>query len=220
MIKLIHVKKDYTEGGVITNALKDINLEVKDGEFVAIMGASGSGKSTLLHILGGMDKLTSGEYYYNDEAVHDMSMGRLNIFRRDHVSFVFQNAALMKYYTVAENIEMPLISMNVGKKERKKIIEEKMEAVGIAHLAKKLPIHISGGEQTRTAIARALAGDNELLLADEPTGALDQTTGKEIMEVFKKVHEMGKTIILITHDPNVAAYADRIIRIEDGKIIN
>ena len=211
MIKLIHVKKDYTEGGVITNALKDINLEVKDGEFVAIMGASGSGKSTLLHILGGMDKLTSGEYYYNDEAVHDMSMGRLNIFRRDHVSFVFQNAALMKYYTVAENIEMPLLSMNVGKKERKKIIEEKMEAVGIAHLAKKLPIHISGGEQTRTAIARALAGDNELLLADEPTGALDQTTGKEIMEVFKKVHEMGKTIILITHDPNVAAYADRII---------
>lgn len=220
MIKLIHVKKDYTEGGVITNALKDINLEVKDGEFVAIMGASGSGKSTLLHILGGMDKLTSGEYYYNDEAVHDMSMGRLNIFRRDHVSFVFQNAALMKYYTVAENIEMPLLSMNVGKKECKKIIEEKMEAVGIAHLAKKLPIHISGGEQTRTAIARALAGDNELLLADEPTGALDQTTGKEIMEVFKKVHEMGKTIILITHDPNVAAYADRIIRIEDGKIIN
>ena len=220
MIKVIHVKKDYTEGGVITNALKDINLEVKDGEFVAIMGASGSGKSTLLHILGGMDKLTSGEYYYNDEAVHDMSMGRLNIFRRDHVSFVFQNAALMKYYTVAENIEMPLLSMNVGKKERKKIIEEKMEAVGIAHLAKKLPIHISGGEQTRTAIARALAGDNELLLADEPTGALDQTTGKEIMEVFKKVHEMGKTIILITHDPNVAAYADRIIRIEDGKIIN
>ena len=220
MIKLIHVKKDYTEGGVVTNALKDINLEVKDGEFVAIMGASGSGKSTLLHILGGMDKLTSGEYYYNDEAVHDMSMGRLNIFRRDHVSFVFQNAALMKYYTVAENIEMPLLSMNVGKKERKKIIEEKMEAVGIAHLAKKLPIHISGGEQTRTAIARALAGDNELLLADEPTGALDQTTGKEIMEVFKKVHEMGKTIILITHDPNGAAYADRIIRIEDGKIIN
>ena len=220
MIKLIHVKKDYTEGGVITNALKDINLEVKDGEFVAIMGASGSGKSTLLHILGGMDKLTSGEYFYNDEAVHDMSMGRLNIFRRDHVSFVFQNAALMKYYTVAENIEMPILSMNVGKKERKKIIEEKMEAVGIAHLAKKLPIHISGGEQTRTAIARALAGDNELLLADEPTGALDQTTGKEIMEVFKKVHEMGKTIILITHDPNVAAYADRIIRIEDGKIIN
>ena len=220
MIKLIHVKKDYTEDGVITNALKDINLEVKDGEFVAIMGASGSGKSTLLHILGGMDKLTSGEYFYNDEAVHDMSMGRLNIFRRDHVSFVFQNAALMKYYTVAENIEMPLLSMNVGKKERKKIIEEKMEAVGIAHLAKKLPIHISGGEQTRTAIARALAGDNELLLADEPTGALDQTTGKEIMEVFKKVHEMGKTIILITHDPNVAAYADRIIRIEDGKIIN
>ena len=221
MIKLIHVKKDYTEGGVITNALKDINLEVKDGEFVAIMGASGSGKSTLLHILGGMDKLTSGEYFYNDEAVHDMSMGRLNIFRRDHVSFVFQNAALMKYYTVAENIEMPLLSMNVGKKERKKIIEEKMEAVGIAHLAKKLPIHISGGEQTRTAIARALAGDNELLLADEPTGALDSKSARELLVTMEKMNkEMNATILMVTHDAFTASYSKRVIFIKDGHIFN
>ena len=219
MIKLIHVKKDYTEGGVITNALKDINLEVKDGEFVAIMGASGSGKSTLLHILGGMDKLTSGEYFYNDEAVHDMSMGRLNIFRRDHVSFVFQNAALMKYYTVAENIEMPLLSMNVGKKERKKIIEEKMEAVGIAHLAKKLPIHISGGEQTRTAIARALAGDNELLLADEPTGALDYNTGKSILKLlYDTCRERNVTVIVITHNLALTAMGDKVIKVKNGLI--
>ena len=219
MIKLIHVKKDYTEGGVVTNALKDINLEVKDGEFVAIMGASGSGKSTLLHILGGMDKLTSGEYFYNDEAVHDMSMGRLNIFRRDHVSFVFQNAALMKYYTVAENIEMPLLSMNVGKKERKKIIEEKMEAVGIAHLAKKLPIHISGGEQTRTAIARALAGDNELLLADEPTGALDYNTGKSILKLlYDTCRERNVTVIVITHNLALTAMGDKVIKVKNGLI--
>ena len=219
MIKLIHVKKDYTEGGVVTNALKDINLEVKDGEFVAIMGASGSGKSTLLHILGGMDKLTSGEYYYNDEAVHDMSMGRLNIFRRDHVSFVFQNAALMKYYTVAENIEMPLLSMNVGKKERKKIIEEKMEAVGIAHLAKKLPIHISGGEQTRTAIARALAGDNELLLADEPTGALDYNTGKQILKLLQDTcRERGVTVVVITHNLALTAMGDKVIKVKNGVV--
>lgn len=217
MIKLLNVTKDYKSEGVETRALKGISLEVKDGEFVAIMGASGSGKSTLLHIIGGMDTLTSGEYYYNGEAIHAMSARKLNIFRREHVGFVFQNAALMKYYTVAENIEMPLLSMNKGKKERKTIVKEQMEAVGIGHLAKKLPTHISGGEQTRTAIARALAGDNDLLLADEPTGALDQATGKEIMEVFMKVHEMGKTIILITHDPNVAGYAERVIRIQDGK---
>ena len=220
MIKLIHVKKDYTEGGVITNALKDINLEVKDGEFVAIMGASGSGKSTLLHILGGMDKLTSGEYYYNDEAVHDMSMGRLNIFRRDHVSFVFQNAALMKYYTVAENIEMPLLSMNVGKKERKKIIEEKMEAVGIAHLAKKLPIHISGGEQTRTAIARALAKNAEILIFDDSFSALDfktdATLRKRLGEMTAKTHN---TVLIVGQRIASIMHADQIIVLDEGKIV-
>lgn len=218
MIKMINVTKTYKTEGVETKALKGINLEVKDGEFLAVMGASGSGKSTLLHILGGMDTLTSGEYYYNDEAVHKMSMQKLNLFRRNYINFVFQNAALMKYYTVAENIEMPLLSMNMPAKERKAIIEEKMKAVGIDHLAKKLPSHISGGEQTRTAIARALVSGNDLLLADEPTGALDYNTGKEIMSVFQKVHEMGKTIVLITHDPNVAAYADRVVRIQDGII--
>lgn len=220
MIKINNLKKDYNSEGVVTNALKNINLEIKKGEFVAIMGASGSGKSTLLHILGGMDKATSGEYFYGDTAVHSMSSHELNLFRREYVDFVFQNASLMQYYSVAENIEMPLLSMNIPKKERKAIVQEKMEAVGIEKLAKKLPTHLSGGEQTRVAIARALVGGKDLLLADEPTGSLDQKTGTEIMKLFEEVHKNGKTIVLITHDVNVAAYAERIIHISDGGIVN
>ena len=191
MIKINNLKKDYNSEGVVTNALKNINLEIKKGEFVAIMGASGSGKSTLLHILGGMDKATSGEYFYGDTAVHSMSSHELNLFRREYVDFVFQNASLMQYYSVAENIEMPLLSMNIPKKERKAIVQEKMEAVGIGKLAKKLPTHLSGGEQTRVAIARALVGGKDLLLADEPTGSLDQKTGMEIMKLFEEVHKNG-----------------------------
>ncbi len=220
MIKVKNLKKDYNAEGVTTNALKNVNLEINKGEFVAVMGASGSGKSTLLNILGGMDKLTSGEYYFNDKPVHEMSRHELNLFRREYVDFVFQNASLMQYYSVAENIEMPMLSMNIPKKIRKKKVLEKMEAVGIAKLAKKLPVHLSGGEQTRVAIARALVGEKELLLADEPTGSLDQKTGTEIMNLFTEVHKKGKTIVLITHDINVAAYADRTIYISDGEIVN
>ena len=220
MIKINNLKKDYNSEGVVTNALKNVNLEIKKGEFVAIMGASGSGKSTLLHILGGMDKATSGEYFYGDTAVHSMSSHELNLFRREYVDFVFQNASLMQYYSVAENIEMPLLSMNIPKKERKAIVQEKMEAVGIEKLAKKLPTHLSGGEQTRVAIARALVGGKDLLLADEPTGSRDQTTATERMKLFEEVHKNGKTIVLITHDVNVAAYAERIIHISDGEIVN
>lgn len=218
MIKVMNLTKDYKAEGMVTSALKGISFEIDDGEFVAIMGASGSGKSTLLHILGGMDKPTQGEYFYNDKAVHEMTANELDIFRRESVSFVFQNFALMKYYTVEENVEMPLLSMNVKKSERKKIVKECLEKMGIEHLAKKLPIHISGGEQGRCAIARALAGQSDLFLADEPTGALDQNTGKEIIKVLKTVHEMGKTVIIITHDSKVAEYADRTIRISDGII--
>ena len=219
MISVNNLKKDYFSEGVVTNALNGINLEIEQGEFVAIMGASGSGKSTLLHILGGMDILTSGEYFYNDIPVHEMSPHDLNLFRRKYIDFVFQDASLMQYYSVAENIEMPLLSTNFPKRERKAIVEEKMEKVGISHLAKKRPSHLSGGERTRVAIARALVCNKELLLADEPTGALDQNTGMEVMEVFRIIHNSGKTIVLITHDLNVASYADRIINILDGQIV-
>ena len=191
MIGVNNLKKDYFSEGVVTTALKDINLEIKKGEFVAIMGASGSGKSTLLHIRGGMDGITSGQYYYNDIPVHEMTAHDINLIRTKYVDCVFQDASLMQYYSVFENIEMPLLSMNMTKKERKAIVEEKMEMVEISHLAKKRPPHLSGGEQTRVAIARALVCDKDLLLADEPTGALDQKTGTEVMKVFKAVHDSG-----------------------------
>ncbi len=149
-----------------------------------------------------------------------MSSSKLHIFRRDFVSFVFQNFELMKYYTVAENVEMPLLSKRMSASQRKKIVKEKLELLGISELAKKRPSHISGGQQQRCAIARALCSGNELLLADEPTGSLDQNTGSGIMDIFDRLNEMGKTIILITHDPNVAARAKRIIRICDGQIVD
>ena len=218
MIELRNIVKIYDTEGVKTEALRGIDLKIDMGEYVAIMGASGSGKSTLLHILGGMDKATSGEYLYNNIRVNELKESKLHEFRKNNVSFIFQNFALMKYYTVFENVEMPLLSRGLSAKERKKTVREMLELVGIADLEKKLPIHISGGQQQRCAIARALASGNELILADEPTGALDSKTGQEIMEVFKKVREMGKTVVVITHDANVAEKADRIVRLEDGMI--
>lgn len=218
MIELRNIVKIYDTEGVKTEALRGIDLKIDMGEYVAIMGASGSGKSTLLHILGGMDKATSGEYLYNNIRVNELKESKLHEFRKNNVSFIFQNFALMKYYTVFENVEMPLLSRGLSAKERKKTVREMLELVGIADLEKKLPIHISGGQQQRCAIARALASGNELILADEPTGALDSKTGQEIMEVFKKVREMGKTVVVITHDANVAEKADRIVRLEDGRI--
>ncbi len=218
MIRMTDITKIYESEGVRTQALCGIDLEIGDGEYVAVMGASGSGKSTLLNIIGGMDSPTEGEYYFNDIGVHALSNSRLHIFRREHVSFVFQNFELMKYYSVFENVEMPLLSRKLGSSQRKKIVNEALELMGISDLSRKKPPHISGGQQQRCAIARALASGNELLLADEPTGALDQKTGRDIMDVFDRLNGMGKTIILITHDPNVAVRAKRIINISDGRI--
>lgn len=216
MIELKHLKKTYSSEGVETHALKDVNLTVNEGEYLAIMGKSGSGKSTLLNILGGMDTLTAGEYWFGELAVHDLSERGLHRFRKEHVSFVFQQFALMNRYTVYENTELPLLINGVKKKERKKIVMEKLDMLGIADLAKKLPEHISGGQQQRCAVARALAAGNELFLADEPTGALDNENSLAMMEIFDKINEQGKTIILITHDPDVAGHAGRMVELRDG----
>lgn len=218
MIKLNNVTKIYETGNIKTNALNGICLNIEDGEMIAIMGPSGSGKSTLLNIIGCMDSLTSGKYEYNGCDVSALKRSHLNGFRKEHISFVFQNFALMKDYTVYENVELPLLTRNVAKKERKKIVKEKLELMGISELAKKFPTQISGGQQQRCAIARALAAGNDMILADEPTGALDSKTGNDIMDVLKQVNELGKTVIIITHDRNVANKCNRIIEIEDGKI--
>lgn len=219
MIRLEKITKTYTTGGVDTYALKEVNLEVQRGEYLAIMGKSGSGKSTLLNILGGMDTMTSGEYWFGDIAVHKLSRRELHQFRKNQVSFVFQQFALMNRYTVYENVELPLLIRGMKKKERKKAVMEKLDMLGIAELSKKLPIHISGGQQQRCAVARALAAGNELFLADEPTGALDQENSLEMMEIFDKINKQGKTIIMITHDEDIAGRAKRLVRIHDGYLL-
>ena len=218
MIQLKDIKKVYKTKEMSTTALDGVSLDIEDGQMLAIMGPSGSGKSTLLNIIGAMDNLTEGSYKVNDTEVGTLKGNKLHEFRKNNISFVFQDFALMTRYTVYENVELPLLAGKKKRSERKKIVKEKLELMGIADLAKKYPTQISGGQQQRCAIARALASGNDIILADEPTGALDQNTGHEIMEAFKKVNELGKTVIIVTHDPNVAAYCNKTIRIVDGKI--
>lgn len=218
MIKLENVTKIYGKDGSKTVALDGVNLDIKDGEMVAIMGPSGSGKSTMLNIIGAMDDLTDGKYFFGDEEVSSLRGNKLHEFRKNNISFVFQNFALMNNYTVFENVELPLLSKRLSSRKRKEIVNEKLKIMGIADLAKKYPTKISGGQQQRCAIARALASGNELILADEPTGALDRKTGEDIMEAFTKLNEMGKTVIIITHDEHVANKCQRIIHINDGKV--
>lgn len=217
MITLTDVTKIYKSDGCETQALKGISLEIKDGEWISIVGTSGSGKSTLLNLIGCMDTLTEGSYVFNDIEVHKLKGNELHTFRKENVSFIFQHFALMNHYTVYENAELPLMIKNVSQKKRKEIVMENLELMGIADLAKKKPSNISGGQQQRCAIARALSSQNNLILADEPTGALDKNTGIEIMEVLDALNKKGKTLVVVTHDENVAKRANRIIRVEDGR---
>lgn len=219
MITLENVTKIYKGDLFETKALQDVSLTIGQGEFVAIMGESGSGKTTLLNIIGGMDMLSSGKYYLQDIAVHECKPARLDRVRRQYISFIFQHFALMEEYNVYENIEAPLLARNVRKPERKKKITEYAEKLGIGELLDKYPSQISGGQKQRTAFARALAVDSPIVLADEPTGALDGENTKKVMALFENLHKDGKTIVLITHDDKVANYADRIMKIKDGKII-
>ncbi|MCM1288729.1 MAG: ABC transporter ATP-binding protein [Clostridium sp.] len=218
MIVLKNAMKSYKGDGCETTALNDVNLEINKGEFVAVMGKSGSGKSTLLNIIGCMDKLTEGSYHLDDVDVTGLGTLGLDKIRKEKVSFIFQNYELMEHYTVYENIEIPLLAAKLSKKQRKIKIKEIMDRLSISQLSKKFPKQISGGEQQRTAIARALVAGNDYMLADEPTGALDQENSTALMNIFKDIHKNGKTIIMVTHDKDIASYADRIIEICDGKI--
>ncbi len=217
MIVLENVVKDYVNKEQVTHALRGINLTVKEGEFIAVAGTSGSGKTTLLNIIGGMDNLTSGKYFFRGKELETGKQNVMHQFRKENISFVFQNFALMDRYTVYENVEMPLIARNI--RNRKRIVMEQLEKMGIADLRRKLPSNLSGGQQQRCAIARALAADTPVLLADEPTGALDSNTGNEIMKCFEEINKNGKTVIIITHDVNIAKRCKRIIRIEDGMVV-
>ena len=211
MIDLKDICMDYGMGEAKTRVLDHINLHIEQGEITAIMGPSGSGKTTLLNILGAMDVPTEGTYQFKDCEVSKYGSKQLNEFRKNNIAFVFQKFELIQGYTVRENIK---------KKQRKEKAEALLAQLGIGHLKRKFPGHISGGEQQRCAIARAMASDNDLILADEPTGSLDQTTGQDIMKLLKEMNQKGKTILVVTHDEHIANMTDRIIRLEDGRIVS
>lgn len=217
LMELDNVSKIYGKGEYATTALSNVNLKVESGEFWSVMGPSGSGKSTLLNILGCMDTISSGDYIIKGKSVKSMTRNQLSKVRNEVVSFVFQHFALLNDYTVYENIELPLNCQKISKKEKKARIEYYMERLGIIQFAKKKPTQISGGQQQRVAIARAMVTKADIILADEPTGALDQKTGAELMTLLKEINEEGKAIILVTHDERVADIANKRIIIQDGK---
>jgi len=200
-------------------ALNGVSFHVKPNEFVSIIGPSGSGKSTLMNMIGCLDTPTSGEYYLDGREVSKLKDDELAEIRNRKIGFIFQVYNLLPKITAIENVELPLIYMGIGKKERHRLAVEALERVGLGDRIHHRPSELSGGQQQRVAIARALASKPPLILADEPTGALDSKSGSEIMKMLHELHESGKTIVLITHDNNLAKQAQRIIRIQDGKII-
>ncbi len=220
LIEIVNLEKEYENFGVKTKVLKGINLTVEKGEFVSIMGVSGSGKTTLMNIIGCLDTPTSGKYFFEGVDVSQLDDDRLSEIRNKHIGFVFQQFYLISYLNVLENVLVPTIYSNENKGNVVKRAEELLRRVGLEEKKSFKPNQLSGGQQQRVAIARALINDPDLILADEPTGALDSKTASEIMVIFKSLHKEGRTIIVVTHDYKVASIADRIIRIEDGKIID
>ena len=220
MIKLDNIKKVFQTEEVETWALRNVSLEVKEGEFVAIMGPSGCGKSTLLNIIGLLNNPTSGSYLLNGKDVSTLKESERTLIRRGMIGFVFQSFNLIDELNVVENIELPLLYMGVSGKERRKRAEEVMERVAISHRAKHYPSQLSGGQQQRTAIARAILPRPKLILADEPTGNLDSKNGKEVMDLLSELLKEGTTIVMVTHSLHDANYADRVINMFDGEIVN
>ena len=211
MIRLDKITKIYDAKVENKKVLDEVSLTIDNGEFVAIMGPSGSGKSTLLNIIGCMDSVTDGSYYVDDIEVSRLNKSDIHRFRKKNIGFVFQHFALMDYYTAYENIELPLLANNIRRKDRKRIINEQLKKLNIVEEKDKLPKKMSGGQQQRVAIARALVTNADIILADEPTGALDQSTGQEVINILREINNQGKTVVLVTHDINIASNTNRII---------
>ncbi|ANF44855.1 MULTISPECIES: ABC transporter ATP-binding protein [Priestia] len=220
MIELVNIHKSYHLGKEEVPILKDINLKIYDGEFVAIMGPSGSGKSTLMNIIGCLDRASSGSYLLNEQEISTYSDEQLAKVRNIHIGFVFQQFQLLPRLTAVENVELPMVYAGVTRKERRARAEAALEKVGLSERMKHLPSELSGGQKQRVAIARSIVNNPTLILADEPTGALDTKTSADIMEQFSKLNADGTTVVVITHEPEVAEYTSRTVIVRDGKVLS
>lgn len=219
MIEIEELNKSYPIGNSSLHVLKGIDLKIKEGELVAIMGSSGSGKSTLLNIIGMLDNYDSGSYKLDNVPIKDLDETKAAKYRNKFLGFVFQSFNLINYKTALENIALPLYYQGISRKERQKVAIEYLKKVGLADWAEHLPSELSGGQKQRIAIARALASQPKVLLADEPTGALDSTTSEEVMDLIKQINNEGKTILVVTHEQDIANMCKRIITLKDGIIM-
>lgn len=219
ILEMKNISKIYQMGSERVHALDDISLSIAEAEFVSILGPSGSGKSTLMNIIGCLDTPTKGEYILSGQKVAGLDEKKLAAIRNKEIGFIFQSFQLLPKLTAIQNVELPLIYAGIKKNEREEIAIEILNKVGLGDKINNKPTQLSGGQQQRVAIARAISTEPSILLADEPTGALDQETGVKILELFKALNDEGRTIIMITHDKNIAKYGNRIVNIIDGKIV-
>ena len=219
ILLLSDITKTYQMGEVEVRALKGVSLRVDAGEMIAIMGASGSGKSTILNLIGTLDRPTSGRYVLDGEPVETLDEVSLSSLRNRKIGFVFQSFNLLPRDTALENVELPMVYASVRPGERRRRAEEALRRVGLGDRMDHLPNQLSGGQQQRVSIARALVNHPVMLLADEPTGALDSTTTQQVMELFVDLHKQGMTVVLVTHDPSIARYAERVVTFKDGLIV-
>lgn len=220
MISLHHINKTYRTDNIETRALSDLSLQVRDGEFLSVMGPSGCGKTTLINVMGMLDDFDKGLYIFDDIDVKKLSEKERVRLRKENIGFIFQNFNLLDELTVAENIELPLTYLGISASDRNQKVKRVLDQIDLGHRRKYFPYQLSGGQQQKVAIGRAIAADPRLILADEPTGNLDSVQGNEIMEILNGLNESGTTIIMVTHSMNDASYSNRLIKLMDGQLIS